>query len=142
MHMPARTCRARIGLSVTDSPRRVLLLEPSPSLRQAVEAVLSAEGYLVTPCDSIEQLVARAHESAPELALAAWQTLNGLLSDERRHDLAAVTRRVRLVLMVPRSWLRILQPGELGLAGLLAKPIDPDELLECVRRAAPAQLVS
>jgi hypothetical protein len=48
---------------------------------------------------------------------------------------------VRLVLMVPRSWLRILQPAELGLAGLLAKPIDPDELLDCVRRAAPAQLV-
>jgi DNA-binding response OmpR family regulator len=114
---------------VPEPPRRILLLEPSPVLRRAVTDDLTAAGYQVVACESIEHLVTSAHVGPPELALAAWQSLEGLMMDDRLHDLAAVSRRLRLVPMVPRGWLSVLRPAELGVAGVLARPVERDELL-------------
>ena len=114
---------------VSNPPRRVLVLEPSPVFRQAIQDILGAAGYQVVVCDSVEQLVTSARQGPPELALAAWPSLEGLLVDDRLHDLAAVGRRLRLVPMVPRGWLSVLRPAELGVAGVLARPADRDELL-------------
>jgi DNA-binding response OmpR family regulator len=127
--MPAGWTRSRLRDPVPDPAQRILLLEPSPVLRQAVEEALAGGGYEVVVCESVEQLVARAEAGPPQLALAAWPTLEGLMVEERLHDLAAVSRRLRLVPMVPRGWLSVLRPAELGLAGVLARPIDRDELL-------------
>ena len=120
-------------------PRRVLLLEPSPPLRHAIRDLLAA-GYHGVVCESVEQLVSTARSGPPELALAAWQSLEGLLVDDRLHDLAAVSRRLRLVPMVPRGWLRVLRPAELGVAGVLARPVQREELLALLsaeRQRAP-----
>ena len=119
--------------------RRVLLLEPSPVLRGAVEEILAAEGYQVVRYDSLERLLAEAEPGEPEVALVAWQTLQGLLTDERRHELAVVAARVRMVVMVPRRWLRALQPADFGIAGLLPKPFERDELLACLEHAGLAE---
>jgi DNA-binding response OmpR family regulator len=127
---------------VSEPSRRILLLEPSPVLRQVVQDILAAAGYQVVVCESVEQLVASARQGPPELALAAWPSLEGLLVDERLHDLAAVSRRLRLVPMVPRGWLSVLRPAELGVAGVLARPADRDELLAFVSaERQPATLV-
>jgi DNA-binding response OmpR family regulator len=107
----------------------ILLLEPSPVLRQELQAALVAAGFEVALCDSVEQLVTSARQGPPQLALAAWQCLEGLMADDRLHDLAAVSRRLRLVPMVPRGWLTVLRPAELGVAGVLARPAQPEELL-------------
>jgi DNA-binding response OmpR family regulator len=122
---PAFTLRDPVS-----GPRaRILLLEPSPVLRQSVEEVLLAEGYQVVACESVEELVTSARVGPPQLALAAWLSLEGLMVDDRLHDLAAVSRRLRLVPMVPRGWLTVVRPAELGVAGVLARPVERDELL-------------
>jgi DNA-binding response OmpR family regulator len=124
---------ARAGFTLADpvsDPRpRILLLEPSPVLRHSLEEILATAGYDVLACESVEELVTCAREGPPELALAAWLSLEGLMADDRLHDLTAVSRRLRLVPMVPRGWLTVVRPAELGVAGVLARPVERDELL-------------
>ena len=114
---------------------RVFLLEPKADLRRALEEVLRAEGYGVEPCDSLQGLVERNAADGCDLALTAWQSLQGLLADERRRDLAQLAAHMPMVIMLPRSWLKVLQPLDLPVRGLLAKPFDAEELLECVSRS-------
>jgi DNA-binding response OmpR family regulator len=113
----------------------VFVLEPKPDLRHALEDLLSAEGYGVEACESLQDLLARSTTTRCDLALTAWQCLQGLLAEEHRHDLVQLSSRIPLVIMVPRSWLRVLQPLDLAVRGLLAKPFDADKLLECVSRS-------
>jgi DNA-binding response OmpR family regulator len=108
---------------------RILLLEPNPVLHQTLHDLLMAAGYQVVTCDSVEELVSSARAGPPLLALAAWQSLEGLMIDERLHDLAAVSRHLRLVPMVPRGWLSVLRPAELGVTAVLARPVEPQELV-------------
>jgi DNA-binding response OmpR family regulator len=121
---------------------RVLLLEPNVALRSAITTILGAEQYRVDVVDSLEQLL---EESAPfdtTVALVAWQGMHGLLAEERRSDLADVTRRVRLVLMVPRPWWRLLEGTDLtrAVTALIAKPFEAEELLATVQTALAAEI--
>lgn len=122
------------------SPTRVLLLEPNTSLRTAIETILAAEEYSVELCDSLGQLIVLGQHSPRTVALAAWQSMEGLLAEEHRHDLVELTRRLRLVLMVPRRWARLLETTDLheAVAGMVAKPFEADELLIALRSALRA----
>jgi DNA-binding response OmpR family regulator len=119
---------------------RVLLLEPNAPLRSAVQVVLAAERYEVQTCSSLEQILAYTDGHPDTVALVAWQSMEGLLAEEHRHHLIELTRRVRLILMVPRRWARLLERTDLGLtlAGIVAKPFEADELLQAIRRAQVA----
>jgi DNA-binding response OmpR family regulator len=119
-------------ITIIERRPHILLLEPNSSLRRAVQEVLGNEGYTVIECESLESVVQIASADRTAIALVAWQTMEGLLADEHRHDLAEVTRRVRLVLMVPRRWQRLLDSSELGFADLVPKPFTADELLQCL----------
>jgi DNA-binding response OmpR family regulator len=120
--------------------RRVLVLEPNSALRSAILTVLAAERYLAVPCGSLEQVLAHAAGEVDTVALVAWQNLDGLLSDEHRHDLIEIARRLRLVVMVPRGWARLLETTDVAtiLAGLVAKPFEAEELLGAIRNALAA----
>jgi len=95
--------------------------------------VLTADGYQVQTCDSLPRLMAHAPFAERDLALVAWQSMQGMLADEHRHELARFAARVPIVLIVPRRWLRLLQQTDLCATALLPKPFDPDELRMCVR---------
>jgi hypothetical protein len=99
-------------------------------------ALLSAH-YPVEACDSLEQVRARADGRTDFIALVAWQSMGGLLAEDRRHELVDLTRLVRLVLMVPRRWERLLDQTDLRgtIAGLVSKPFEADELLEVLTQA-------
>ncbi len=129
-----------------DSVARVLLIEPNAALRSAIVTLLDAERYEVELCESLEQALRRTNDSARDVALVAWQSMEGLLADEHRHRLLEFTRRLRLVLMVPRRWLRLLEHTDLGVTvtGLIAKPFEADELFGTLQRAllAPAEEAS
>jgi DNA-binding response OmpR family regulator len=116
---------------------RILVLEPNHQLRSAVIGLLGAEHYEVAVCDSLEQVLACNDGTQPTVALVAWQSMEGLLAEEHRHTLGQLTRRLRLVVMVPRRWARLLESTDLmdTLAGLVAKPFEADELLEKLRAA-------
>jgi DNA-binding response OmpR family regulator len=115
----------------------VLLLEPNAALRSAILAVLDAERYQVQTCESLEQVLIRQDGHARVIALVAWQSMDGLLAEEHRHRLVELTSRLRLVLMMPRRWARLLEHTDLGaaVAGLVSKPFEADELLATLQRA-------
>jgi DNA-binding response OmpR family regulator len=116
---------------------RVLLVEPNAALRSAIATVLDAEHYAVEPCKSLEQVRSRAADASRVIALIAWQSMDGLLAEERREHLMELTRDLRLVVMIPRRWARLLEPTDLSVAvaGLIPKPFEADELLGTLKRA-------
>ena len=116
---------------------RVLLIEPNAPLRSAVVAVLTAEQYQVQTCGSLEEVLVRSDGDQATVALVAWQSMQGLLAEEHRHALVELTCRIRLVLMVPRHWARLLEQTDVAstVAGIVAKPFEADELLHVLRRA-------
>lgn len=110
---------------------RVVLLEPNAALRSAIVTLLRAEQYNVEISDSFEHVQELANAPGNTVALVAWQSMQGLLAEARRESLLEVTRRLRLVVMVPRAWARLLENTDLptAVAQLIAKPFEADELL-------------
>jgi DNA-binding response OmpR family regulator len=126
-----------LGLpSGREAAPRVLLVEPNAALRSAIVDVLAAERYDVEPCDSLHDVLQSCAGNDSDVALVAWQRMDGLLAEERRHHLAELTQRLRLILMVPRGWARMLESSDLGVAALVPKPFNADELIATVRRAS------
>ena len=127
------------AMQTTDGtvPNRVLVLEPNPALRSAILTVLAAEHYDAEACQSLEQALACADGSADTLALVAWQSMEGLLAEEHRDHLVELTRRLRVVVMVPRTWARLLESTDVGkiVSGLVPKPFVAEELLSTLREA-------
>jgi DNA-binding response OmpR family regulator len=115
----------------------VLLLEPNASLRAAVLTILSAEHYQTEAIDSLDEVLARASSTERSVALVAWQSMEGLLAEEHRHHLAELCRRLRLVVMVPRRWARLLEVTDLPatVTALISKPFEADELIETLEAA-------
>jgi DNA-binding response OmpR family regulator len=120
-----------------DASPRILMLEPNQQLRAALRGLLTSEHFVVMECDSLDQVLAPMDDDRPTVALVAWQSMEGLLAEEHRHLLSEITRRLRLVLMVPRRWARLLETTDLGdtVAGLVAKPFEAEELLEKLHTA-------
>jgi DNA-binding response OmpR family regulator len=120
-----------------ESWTRVLVLEPNAALRSAILTVLAAEHYQVEVCHSLREVVLSANGSSDTVALVAWQAMDGLLAEQHRQSLIELTRRLRLVVMVPRTWARLLQSTDVSrlVAGLIAKPFEADDLLGSVHAA-------
>ena len=116
---------------------RVLLLEPNAALRSAVITILAAERYEVERVDTLEHVLNEARGTENNVALVAWQSMQGLLADGRRSDLADLSQSLRLVLMVPRRWWRLLQDTHVPkvVTALIAKPFQADELISTLDRA-------
>lgn len=116
----------------------MLVIEPNAALRAAITTVLSGQDFQVEECDSLEQLLVRADPAQTTVALMAWQAMDGLLAEEHRPDLVELSRRLRLIVMVPRRWLPLLEHTDLGVsvAGIIPKPIDADQLIGIIERAA------
>jgi FixJ family two-component response regulator len=121
----------------------VLLLEPNGGVRRALIELLTVENLRVVECESLEHVLQQAASGERcQVALIAWQSMEGLLADEHRPRLVQFTRRLQLVVMVPRRWIRLLEQSDLDLVGMVAKPFDADELLDALRAAATRSLVA
>ena len=120
-------------------PRRILLVEPNAALRSAIVSVLEAAQCAVEVCDTLDSVVTRGYGVEDQVALVAWQAMGGLLADEHRNHLQKMTSHLRLVVMVPRAWARLLDTTDLSsyVAGIIAKPFEADELLGTLRAALP-----
>jgi DNA-binding NtrC family response regulator len=123
--------------AVEPSRGRVLLLEPNAALRSAILTILTAERFETEVVESLDQALSLVNEADHIVALAAWQTMQGLLAEDHRAELAEINRRLRVVVMVPRRWSRLLEATDLASAvvGLISKPFEADELIETLSAA-------
>jgi FixJ family two-component response regulator len=113
------------------------VLEPNAALRSAIVTLLAAEEFEVQKLESLEEVLVAATETCDTVALVAWQTMQGLLAEEHRRHLVELNRRVRLVIMVPRHWARLLESTDLPecVTAMVAKPFQADELLSKLESA-------
>jgi FixJ family two-component response regulator len=116
---------------------QVLLLEPNTALRSAVLTILAAERFEAEAVDSLDQALSQGLNSERTVVLVAWQSMQGLLAEEHRHHLVDISRRARLVVMVPRRWAKLLDATDLRscVTALIAKPFQADELIETLEMA-------
>ena len=128
--------------SFTSIGTRIFVVEPNVAVRAGIVDILASEQYEVQVCTSLGQVIRAAASHPSSVALVAWQGMDGLLTEEHRHDLVECVRRLRLVIMIPRRWSRLLDADALASAQLLEKPFDGDELLAVIKRARFAQLES
>ena len=90
--------------------------------------VLSDAGWWVDSKPSLRELWSGIDASS-DLAVLDWTIADGLLSGEHRHDLTRLTRRIRLVILVPEAWLRQMSAEDFGVAGLVSKGWATEALL-------------
>lgn len=121
---------------------RVLLLETNAPLRSAITTILAAELFEVQRVDSLDEALLAATERS--VALVAWQGMAGLLAEEHRDKLAELSRRLCLVVMVPRRWARLLEDTHLpsAVSGMISKPFEADELISAVQGALAQRLTA
>jgi CheY-like chemotaxis protein len=117
-----------------EAARPILVVEDDPATRDALVALLEDEGYAVKTAENGRHaLDVLARGEPPSLILLdlmmpvmdGWQFL-----DQRRRIDDADRRSAPVVLLSGLGFIR----GAAGVADFLRKPIDPDELLGCVRR--------
>ena len=116
---------------------RVLLLETNSPLRSAIITLLTAERFEVQRVESLDEALSVAMSAERTVALVAWQSMEGLLAEEHREHLMELARQLRLVIMVPRRWARLLEATDLPMCGvaLVAKPFEADELIQYIETA-------
>ncbi|MEP6801309.1 MAG: response regulator [Acidobacteriota bacterium] len=115
---------------MTVSPRRVLVVDDDPGVRDAVRELLSEEGYTVVTAEDGQDALERLEAMEPPCLILldlrmprvdGWEFL-------ARRD--GVGKQSPVVLLSGLAFIRDAP----GVADFLAKPIRPEKLLDCVRR--------
>ena len=110
----------------------VLVVDDDPGIREAVEDLLTGEGYSVALAeDGLDALERLASMPPPCLILLDLRMprLDGWQFLARRNG-SGDRARVPVVLLSGMTFIRDAP----GVADFLAKPIRPEKLLDCVRR--------
>jgi len=112
----------------------VLLLEDDDGIRDVVSLVLRDDGHDVRPCGSAEEVADLAAATPAALAVVDfWGTSHATLADDERDELADLARAIPTVLITGRDWASDEMARELGLAAVVRKPFEVDDLSEVVR---------
>lgn len=133
------TCFAPMGLSVDASPSVVYLVDDEPDICEALEFMLTANGFEVVTCPSGASLMSQLQSGAAA----------SVLMDLRLPDVDGLDLLVKLRTHVP-SLPVIVMTGfgqvqmavkamKLGALDFLEKPIDEAELVDLLRRAQTLQ---
>jgi two-component system, NtrC family, nitrogen regulation response regulator NtrX len=119
----------------------VLLLEDDEGIRALLSLVLDGDGHDVRPCGSAEEVADLAAATPDAMALVDfWGTSHATLRDDERDELADLARTVPTVLVTGRDWASDEVARELGLAAVVRKPFDLDEVCATVTRALDGRM--
>ncbi len=111
-------------------PRRILVVDDDPGVREAVSELLSGEGYDVSTAEDGQDALERLGTMEPPCLILldlrmprvdGWEFL-------ARRDGSG--KRAPVVLLSGMTFIRDAP----GVADFLSKPIRPEKLLDCVRR--------
>ena len=117
---------------------RVLVVDDDDVIRQLITVNLELEGFEVATAVDGQDCLDRVKEVQPDVVtldimmprLDGWETASRLRADPD-------TAGIKVVLLSARAQEADLERGSrIGVDAYLTKPIDPDELIEVVRRLA------
>lgn len=127
-------------MSSTAPSRRVLLVEDDGALREALTEVLAEIGYeVVAASDGLKGLGLAAEQPEPCPILLDWRmpVLDGPTFLARLRELPRGKEFPVILSTADHSATSAM--GGKGVAGMLNKPFDLDELLALLERVAPRQ---
>jgi DNA-binding response OmpR family regulator len=122
----------------TSTSKRILVADDDPIIRRLIEVNLGLDGFEVETASGGEDALAQAKERSPDLILldvmmpgiTGWEVARLLKED---HETAGIP----VVILSARTQDEDRRRGqELGVAGYVSKPFDPQALVELVHRLA------
>jgi DNA-binding NtrC family response regulator len=113
----------------------VYLFEDDDSLRELLVEVLRDDlGAEVGVCGSIDAVRDLCAVRRPDLIVADfWGSSHLRLADAERSEINALAALAPTVLVSARNWLLSADSEELGVAGLVTKPLDINRLINLLR---------
>jgi DNA-binding NarL/FixJ family response regulator/anti-sigma regulatory factor (Ser/Thr protein kinase) len=120
--------------------KRVVLVDTPCDERSACQAALSAAGWTVTCCDTVEAAIKQLESAAPDVVVAeiGLQPTGGL---ELLTQLKARRLRTRAICTARDHEIgHVLECLRGGAADYLRRPFEPSELVRAVNEAATATL--
>jgi CheY-like chemotaxis protein len=132
--LPNRAGKPAVQTSRASLPRgkRILLVDDDPAVRDSLNDVLVAEGYVVTPAENGQQALDLVNQSGFDLALLdlnmpvknGWDTFEQLTREYPLLPIVIVTAR-------PNQFFTAVSAG---VGALMEKPMDIPALLQTMRR--------
>jgi len=115
---------------------KVLVVESDAAVRDALSACLELEHYDVSAtADLVGGLQVLAREQCDLILADLYSSTWDMPKIRPLDELARVAPMTPVVLTTTNPEARELQPGSFGLAGILVKPFDLNELFACVTSA-------
>ena len=119
---------------------QILVLEDDPATRTLLECVFVDDGHRVRVCESREQLLEAAATTPGALVVTDfWGSSHQCLADEERAQIVQLARTLPTILVTGRTWAATVTAGDVGLAALVHKPFDVDELAAVVAETLRAR---
>jgi DNA-binding response OmpR family regulator len=117
--------------------KRVLLVERDALLRKVLHGFCQAEGLDVRICVSLAELWSRIGGSPGDVALMDADSVDGLFGEEHSYHLGRFCQAVPVVLLADDVYqLDRRTMAELGVAAVLPKPFDLEQLMATLHAAA------
>jgi len=115
---------------------RVLLVEDDEILTTLVAEILTGEGHRVACAATPEHALALLGSRAWDLVVTdSFGVDYDAPSDEEVAQLRSLATHAPVVMITGRTWTARVKPAELGVAAILTKPFDLDDLLRSVEAA-------
>ena len=120
---------------MTDQPKRILVVDDEPDVRELVVYRMRRSGYVVLEASNGEEALQTALAELPDLIVAdvMMPRLNGyeLTRQLREHE---QTRAIPVILLTAKTQEADVSQGfDAGADDYLKKPFSPDELVARVR---------
>lgn len=118
----------------------VYLFEDDDSLRELLTEVLREElGAEVGVCASIALVREQCALRRPDMIVADfWGTSHLRLAEDERSEISALAALAPTVLVSARNWVVNADSADLGVAGLVTKPLDINRLIDLLRETLDA----
>jgi DNA-binding response OmpR family regulator len=117
--------------TVGETPRKILITEPDPSLRKNIQAVLTSAGYEVFEATDGREAIDMTREKLPDLVLMGWilPVVNGKdATIELKRD--PLTRHIPILMLTSRTRIEDkVEALDAGVQDFMTKPFDWRELL-------------
>ncbi len=113
----------------------VLVLEDDADFRRVLVEFLAGEGFEVSTCDSYSALRQAMYEYGAPIVLADFRGTSHIeLSPRERDEVRELGGQAPTILLTGRAWITNMDPQDLNVVSILAKPIELDEILAQIRR--------